>query len=207
MNSKKARKRIVLLWFIVSIFLIILGININSNLIGAIIIGQLLTGIGMLLTFSNFLGWIVTDFGLAVLVYPISKILGNNITFQNSIKEIAIAFLAVVALQLFLDDSLRNKKAKKRCTVPFQAKCVSFEQGKDFKYNPVYKYNINGQAVMYRGNDKTSINPKLGEVITIFVNKKNNKEIYCPTPKAVLMVRYLLGTLLITFSLGAWLVL
>lgn len=207
MNNKKARKLTVLVWFIVSIVLIKIGIDTNSNLVGAIITGQLIIGIGMLLTFSNFLGWIITDFGLAVLVYPISKILGYNITFQNSIKEIIIAFLALVAIQLFFDDSLRNKKAKKRCTVPFEAKCVSFEQGEDSKYNPVYKYSINGQAAMFHGNYKTSVNPKLGEVITIFVNKKNNKEIYCPTPKAVLMFRYLLGALLITFSLGAWLVL
>lgn len=207
MNSKKARKLTVLLWFIVSIIFVKIGIDLNINLVGAIIIGQAIVGMGMVLTFSNFLGWLITDFGLAVLVYPISKILGYSITFQNSIKEIAIAFVSLVAIQLFFDDYLRNKSAKKRCTVPFEAKCVSFEQGTDYRYNPVYKYSINGQIAMYYGNDKTSVNPKLGEVITIFVNKKNNKEVYCPTPKAVLMLRYLLGSLLITVSVGAWLVL
>lgn len=207
MNCKKAKKLIILLWFIVSIVLIKIGIDTNTKFLGALITGQLISLIGLLLTFSNFLGWLVTDFGLVVLVYPISKILGYNITFQNSIKEIAISFLTLIAIQLFFDDYLRNKRAKKRCTVPFQAKCVSFEQGENYRYNPVYKYSIDGQAAMYHGNNKSSINPKLGEVITIFVNKKNNNEIYCPTPKAVLMLRYLLGTLLITFSVGAWLVL
>ena len=207
MNNKKARKLILLLWFIVSIVLIKTGIDINKNFLGAIIIGQLISLIGLVLTFSNFLGWIVTDFGLAVLVYPISKILGFSITFQNSIKEIVIAFLTLIAIQLFFDDYLRNNRARKRCTIPFQAKCVSFEQDSSYRYNPVYKYNINGQAAMYHGNNKSSINPRLGEVITIFVNKRNNSEIYCPTPKAVLMLRYLLGAVLITFSIGAWLVL
>lgn len=207
MNNQKSRKLIVLLWFIVSVVLIKIGIDVNKNFVGAIAVGQFISLIGLTLTFRNVLGWLVTDLGLSVLVYPISKILGFNITIQNSIKEIVIAFFVLLAIQLFFDDYLRNNKAKKRCTVPFEAKCVSFEQDSNYRYNPVYKYNINGQAAMYHGNNKSSVNPRLGEVITIFVNKKNNKEIYCPTPKAVLMLRYIFGALLITFSIGAWLVL
>ena len=207
MNSKKARKLIVLLWIIISVVLIKSASLININYIGAIIVGQIISLLGLLIVFRNFLGWLVADFGFVVLAYPISKLLGFNITFQNSIKEIVISFFIVLAIELFFDDYLRNKKAKKRCTVPYQAKCISFEQDSSYRYNPVYKYNINGQAAMYHGNNKSSINPKLGEVITIFVNKKNNKEIYCPTPKAILMLRYLLGVLLITISVGALLVL
>lgn len=207
MNNQKSKKLIVLLWFIVSVVLIKIGISINEKFVGAIVVGQLISLIGFILTFNNVLGWVVTDLGLSVLVYPISKILGFNITIQNSTKEIVLSFLIVLAIQLFFDDYLRNNKAKKRCTVPFEAKCVSFEQDSSYRYNPVYKYNINGQAAMYHGNNKSSVNPRLGEVITIFVNKRNNKEIYCPTPKAILMLRYILGALLITVSVGAWLVL
>ena len=110
MNNQKSRKLIVLLWFIVSVVLIKIGIDVNKNFVGAIAVGQLISLIGLTLTFRNVLGWLVTDLGLSVLVYPISKILGFNITIQNSIKEIVIAFLVLLAIQLFFDDYLRNNK-------------------------------------------------------------------------------------------------
>lgn len=207
MNKAITRKIISLVWFIVSIVLVIIGFKENNNLILSIIVGQLFVGFGALIIEKNFGGWIITDLGLIILSYPITKILEYEIAFQNSMKYSILTFCLLIAIELFFDDYIKNKSVKKRCTEPLQAKCVSFENSIGTNYIPVYKYNIDGKINMFYGNCKSNLNAKLGDVITIFVNNKNQDDIYCPTSKALLMIRYLIGTGLLAFTIGGWLAL
>lgn len=207
MKSKWVKKFVLVLWFILLVSLIKIGIQSNISYIFFLIVGEIASFIGLSRVFRSFVGWFLFDVGLGFMIYPIAEILGIDYFVGKYIKEIVLFFGGLIAMQLFFDDSLRNKSAKKRCTIPYEAKCISFEQASDYTYIPVYKYLKDGKVNMYYGNGKASANPKLGDVITVFVNKKNEKEVYCPTSKAILMVRYLAGMIVLAFSTGAIIVL
>ena len=190
MNSKTTRNINILLWFIMSVALLVLEYNNQLfNIFLITILGGIIGLIGIGLIYNNFKGWIVFDVSLAILSYPISRIIGVR---GINIKEIVIFLGILIVMQLFLDDFIRNKKNKKRCTVPFEAKCVSFAQSGVSTYIPIYRYHVNGKSNMFYGNNLSSVNPKLGEIITVFVNKKNENDVYCPTAKAILMLRYII---------------
>jgi len=207
MKNRKAKKNVLVLWGIISIVLIIYGLKDSISNISLLILGEIVSGIGIMRTFKHFSGWIVFDIGLCLLLFPVARLFGYDFVLNSSIKNVALAFGIILATQLFFDDSLRNKSAKKRCTVPFQAKCISFEESYNSIYIPVYRYHIEGKTNTFYGNNLYSVNPKLGDVLTVFVNKKNENDIYCPTSKAILMLRYMIGMLLIAFSTGALIIL
>lgn len=205
MNSRATRNFSFLLWSIITVVLVCLELNKNLNSILLTILGSIIGLIGIGRIYNSFRGWLFFDFGLAVWVYPILKL--ARINFASNIKFILIVFCFVITMQLFFDDSLRNKKAKKRCTIPFEAKCISFTQAGVSSYVPIYRYHIDGRTNMFYGNNLSSINPKLGDIITVFVNKKNENDVYCPTAKAILMIRYIVGFLILSFSTGALVIL
>lgn len=207
MKSKWVKKFVLVLWIILSVTLIIMSIKSNVSYILPLIVGEIASFIGLSSVFRSFVGWFLFDVGLGFMVYPVAQIFGIDHIASKYIKEIVLFLGGLIAIQLFFDDGLRNKGVKKRCTTPYEAKCISFEQSSDSTYIPVYKYMKDGKVRMYYGNGKSSVNPKLGDVITVFVNKKNEKEVYCPTSKAILMVRYLAGMMVLAFSTGAIIVL
>ena len=207
MKGKSTRNLCLVLWTVISAVLLycVRACGFNCVLITAIgcIIG--IIGIGRI--YNSFSGWIVLDIGIAFLIYPISKICGYNLRYGDHIKEVAIGLSFLIAMQLFFDDYFRNKKAKKRCTVPFEAKCISFAPAGVSSYVPIYRYHIDGKTNTFYGNNLSSVNPKLGDIITVFVNKKNEKDIYCPTAKAILMIRYIIGLIILSFSTSALVIL
>ena len=171
-----------------------------------ILSGCLVEIIGILEIYNSFNGWFTFDFGLIFYIYPILKVM--EIRFNsNIIKQIILFFGFLIAIELFFDDSLRCKRIKRKCTIPFEAKCISFAQAGASTYIPIYRYHINGKTNMFYGNSLSSANPRLGEVITVFVNRKNENEVYCPTAKAILMLRYIIGFIILFFSTGALMIL
>ena len=203
MKSRITRNICLLLWFIMSIVLLCLGLQNGTSYILSIILGTIVGIIGIDSIYKGFYGWIIFNFGIGIMLYPISRCFGYNLNYIEKIKELILTFCLLLSFELFFDDSIRNKNAKKRCTVPFQAKCVSFARSGEASYIPIYRYHIGGKASMFYGTNLSSSNPRLGEVITVFVNKKNENDVYCPTAKSILMVRYMVAFAIISFCIGA----
>lgn len=190
MNSRIIRNLGFLLWIIISIGLLFLNIKNGVASIILSLIGGIFGVLGIAVIYENFKGWIALNLGLVAWIYPIINVVGYNFSFKQDVKTVVIAFGILIAMELFFDDSIRNKNAKKRCTIPFEAKCISFAQAGVSTYVPIYRYHIEGRTNTFYGNSLSSVNPKLGDIITVFVNKKNENDVYCPTAKPILMIRY-----------------
>ena len=102
MNSKTTRNINILLWFIMSVALLVLEYNNQLyNIFLITILGGIIGLIGIGLIYKNFKGWIVFDVSLAILSYPISRIIGVR---GINIKEIVIFLGILIVMQLFFDD-------------------------------------------------------------------------------------------------------
>ena len=198
MNGRIIRNLGFLLWIIISIVLLFLSIKNGIYSIIFAVLGGLLGLLGIGLIYEDFKGWWFFNLGLVFSSYPILKNIGNL-----NFKSILFFLGFLIAMELFLDDWIRNRKAKKRCTMPYEAKCISFAQAGASTYLPIYRYHIDGKTNTFYGNYSSNVNPKLGDIITVFVNKKNENDIYCPTSKAILMIRYFIGFVILSFSAGA----
>ena len=207
MHGKNIRNFCLILWIVLAGVLMSYGKAYGLNCVLLITLASVLGIVGIGRIYNSFSGWFFLDIALGVCIYPFSKVLGYNLNYGDHIKSIVIGFCLLFALQLFFDDYFRNKNARKRCTEAFEAKCISFAPAGVSSYVPIYRYHIDGKTNTFYGTNLSSVNPRLGEIITVFVNKKNQNDVYCPTAKAILMIRYIVGFLIISFSTGALVIL